>query len=504
MLYTQKAIKNSTIIFVFTIIATLTGYLLRIYLSRSLSIEDFGLFYAVNAFIAFFVTFQGFGTSTSLIKFLPEFILKKEASKIKSSVFIVLIIQLVILSIFTAVVFAFSDSLAMILFKTIEASMIIKILMLSLVAGTFYLVFQFTFQGFQRMKAYALIEPVRIISVFILSSILIYLGALGVAYAYLLAAIITSIVFFLPFVKIFKQHFGNSILKIESRISDRGLWKKLILFGFPVFVGTIASFIIGYIDTIMLSLFTNLKQVALYQVALPTSQFLWVFAATLAVVMVPMISELYAKKEKKILEQNISFFANISLFIVVPFVVVLFTFPEIIINLLFGSKYILASEPLRILAIGSVFYTIFCLFQNSLIAIGKPKINTKIIIFMSIINIILNLVLIPGFGIVGAAITSAISFLIGAITSYIFLRKFLIVRISYKRLSKIFLSAVLSVITIFLIKGILIIDNQWLEVVISVVPGAIVYIGVIFITKAITREDFKSLRKLGIPLPKWI
>jgi O-antigen/teichoic acid export membrane protein len=348
------------------------------------------------------------------------------------------------------------------------------------------------------MRTYAVVEPIRISLTFISAYFLIDLKVTGVAYSYLIAAVLTSIIFFPPFLHLFKR-FSNVKIKISKELT-----KKLVLFGFPVFLGTIATFTINYIDTIMLSIFTSLDNVGLYQVALPTSQILWIFALAASTVLFPFISELYARNEKKPVEENISFFAHIIFFITIPFAVILFTFPEIIINLLFGYNYISAANPLRILVIGSLFYSFFYLFQNSLIAIGKPSINTKIIFKMSLFNFIFNLFLIPFLGIIGAAITSAASFLIGAVLSYKALKNFVAIKMSFKRFGKIASSAVITVFVIFLIKGLLIMENLWLEAIISLILGFFVYVLLIFTTKAITRQDLKHFKKVGFPLPKWI
>ncbi len=498
MSHTKAALKNSYKVFVLTAVAILVGYLLRIYLSRALSIEDFGLFYAVTAFVALFVTLQDFGAGISLAKFISEFAVKKLYTQIKSSILIVLVIQLVILLICNAAVFIFADAISLMFFKTIEASIVLKLLMLSLLFSSVFRIFQFTFQGFQRMKLFAIVEPVRISLAFVLSVLLIYMGIIGVAYAYFLAAVITTVVFFLPFLKMFDGFF-----KIEANMTKK-LTKKLMLFATPVFIGTVASFAILYIDTIMISFFMTLRDVGLYQVAIPTSQFLWVFVTTISMVLFPMITELYTKKKTELVGTNISIFANISFFVTIPFAVILMAFPEIIVSFLFGHDYIGSVAALRILVVGSLFYSIFYLFQNSLMAIGKPTISTRIIIEIAVFNFILNLLFIPMFGIIGAAVTSTLSYFLASLISYRYLKKFVTFKISFGRLARILLSAIITVLVLLFVKGLLVMDNQILEAVLSLVPSFAVYIVLIFATKSVTRRDLEYFRKLGLRLPRWL
>jgi O-antigen/teichoic acid export membrane protein len=494
MSYKKFVVKNSYILLVSSVVVTLIAYMLRIYLSQKLSIEEFGLFYGSVAVVAFFITFQGFGTSTALMKFIPEFLARKEKKKLTSTIATAMVLQLSLLAIFNIAVFLFAEPLSVFVFKTPAAAPVLQILMASLIFGQIYIIFQLTFQGFQKMRTFALIDPFRMAIILVLTIFFVNMTAVGVAYAYLAAAIITAAFFLLPFTKLFES------FQIEF---SKNLTSSMLIFGLPVFISTVANFVILYTDTIMLSHFTSLTEVALYQVAAPLSQFLWIFASALATIAFPMVSELNAKNRGGMIGKNLTFLANASFFAIMPFAMVLFAFPDIIINMLFGYKYIGAVDPLRILIIGAIWYTLFLLFQQSIISFGKPKVNMKIIIVISILNFALNLALIPVFGIIGAAAASSTSFIAGAIVSFLVLRKYVDVRLHYFRIIKIFFSAAVSLAVIFLIKNALVMDNQVIEAIISLLPGFIIYTILIMKTGALDKKDIEHMREIGIPVPRW-
>ncbi len=495
--YTKIAVKSSSLILLASFYVMLMGYILRIFLSRSLTVEEFGLFYAVVAFVAVFNSFRELGLNSSLVKHLPEFLVKKDYTKIKSSILFVSLTQIVTLSVITIVIFSLSDTIAIAFFKTSEASLVLKLIMLSISLGMFYALFQSIFQGFQKMKYVASMEPFRITFVTVGSVLFITLGLgiIGVALSYVLAVVIGSFIFFYLFTRIFPKFF-----EIRSFISKK-LSKKLALFGAPIFIGGIALYITEYASTIILTAFRSLEEVGFYQIALPTSQLLLVFTSPFIIVLFPMVSELYARKKRNYIENGIGFSILLSFSFLIPFLIIIFTSPEIIIGFLFSNNYLPAALPLQILSIGMVFYALYTIFQVCLNGIGKSFINMKIIFIIAAINLVSNLLLIPVYGIVGAAIASLATYIAAFVLAFGFLRKYLKINIQWIRMVKIFIGSIITILLIFYIKGMLVMDI-WPELAITLSAGFGFYISYLIISKTVTKSDVYFFERFGLPVPK--
>ena len=69
--YTERIVKGSAWVFFIGVAATIIGYLLRIFLARTLTVTEFGLFYAVLAFLSFFYWFKELGIGSDLVKYIP-------------------------------------------------------------------------------------------------------------------------------------------------------------------------------------------------------------------------------------------------------------------------------------------------------------------------------------------------------------------------------------------------------------------------------------------------
>ena len=93
--YTRIAIQGSIVIFIFSIISMVIGFLLRILVARSFTEAEYGLLYAVLALFAIFAIFRDLGLNPALVKYIPEFLAKKNNIKIKSSIKFAFIIQVI-------------------------------------------------------------------------------------------------------------------------------------------------------------------------------------------------------------------------------------------------------------------------------------------------------------------------------------------------------------------------------------------------------------------------
>ena len=86
MNYTKIAFKGALIVLVTSLFAAFLGYLVRVLLARNLSVEQFGLFYAVFSFLGLIGIFKSLGFDKAITKFIPEFQHKRKHDFIKSSI----------------------------------------------------------------------------------------------------------------------------------------------------------------------------------------------------------------------------------------------------------------------------------------------------------------------------------------------------------------------------------------------------------------------------------
>ncbi|MCX8147367.1 MAG: flippase [Candidatus Woesearchaeota archaeon] len=487
--YAKKALYGTIAVLLISLISGFIGYLLRLVLARNLTQTDYGMFYATFSLFGLLALFKSLGLNEANAKLIPEYLNKKNYAAIKGIIVSVFSLQFISSTTITIIMFLLSDYLAENYLHSQDASIIIKLFAIMFWLIPFENFFRSSFHGFQKMLYYAGVELLRVLFIFISTSILLRkdLGIFAPSISYVAAYVFISIICIPFFIRMFPQ-----FTKTKALISS-SLIKKLIKFGFSVMIGLFGSVVLSYTDTTMISIFKGLEDVALYQVAYPTSTILLYFGSAIAAVLLPLSSELWAKKEKEKLKSGIGLLYKYSFMIVLPAGLLFLSFPEIILNILFGERYINASFVLQILGIGAAFYTIGLLNLNILSGIGKPKENAKVILVAALFNVIANLILIPPLGIMGASITTFCGYaIILMVTSYK-VRKYIKVKIPWLNWLKNLVAGVVFLIIIYLLKAWLA-ANIWVEAIMSVGVASVVYIALLFAFGLITKKDVEFMK----------
>jgi len=396
------------------------------------------------------------------------------------------------LSLIGALVFvALADNLASSYFNNPQATIMIYIL-----AGTFAL-FPFNtvynaLHGFQNLFAFAQIGAAKNFFTLVFTSILFYYYTPSATHP-ALAVLLTYLV--LPFIGIRSLLSVNfpDFFKTKAKIT-KSLKHKLYSFGFPILLTTIGTMLISHSDTLILTYFRPLEEVGLYNVALPLAMALWLAVSSINAVILPMSSEMWARGHKKSLQTGIASLYRYILLALIPASLLLLTFPEIIITLLFAQKYAAAADALRILTFGGLLGSLALLNNSVLSGIGKPKIVSKIMSTAVIVNIVLNIGLIPIYGIIGAASATTISYILMFIASLYYIEKVIYVGIPAKFWIKMILNGIIFVSVVQIAKGILDL-HPLLEASIAIGVAGIIYLGLAYMIKLINITELKDLFK---------
>ncbi len=491
--YGRRAIQNTTIFFLLSIISALSAYLLRFFLARKLTVAEYGLFFALISFINILALFKDLGLGYALLRFIPELQVKNKLEEIKSLIIASSVLQLISSTTITLIIIYFAESLAQNFFRTTNTTIIYIFAIIFFVSFPQNIV-SICFQAFQRTTLFAVQDLTRNILVLLITIILFSLGfsIASPALSYLLMYILVFILFFHIFTKkIFKEFWYLPVL-IRNHFSN------LIIFGFPAMLTIFGNNLLQYTDTIMLTYLTDLEKVGLYQIAIPLTTIIFYFAHATSSIITPMVSELHTLNKMKELQNGIKLLHKYLFIITTPLATYLFLFPEFFITLFFGEKFLEATIPLQILSVGIIFYTIAYTNLNIIFGLGKPKSNTYIMITTALINITLNFILIPEYKIIGAAIATTTSYFIMLLISSYEIRKITKNQEYLITWIKILPSTALFVLITYFFKNLLML-NPLPEFIISLIIGISIYSSTILISKTITlNELFWILSQLGL------
>jgi len=232
----------------------------------------------------------------------------------------------------------------------------------------------------------------------------------------------------------------------------------------------------------------------LYSIALPTARILMYIPNAIGNILLPLTSELWAKRKLVLLRVGMESIYKYIIIIAIPLTFIMFSFTDLIINVLFGKSYILATNTMKILSIGMLFLALHRVNVNFFSGIGKPQLHSKIVYSAAAFNLVANLILIPIWGIIGAAITTTISYFIMMFIGLVKIKKFIKIGLPIKIWAKTLMSGIVIVLVIGFSKKIIFL-NVWLETVIVLIISGIVYILLLFLLKVINVEELKDVYK---------
>jgi O-antigen/teichoic acid export membrane protein len=199
-------------------------------------------------------------------------------------------------------------------------------------------------------------------------------------------------------------------------------WSQMLGESMPMMLTGSMFFIMGWTDNIILGIFRPSEEVGLYDAAFKLSTLSAIVLLAINAIQAPVFSELYHKKEMGRLQQLIIKSNRLLFFTSLPLTLVLCFFPFSILGFL-GEAFKGAWLALIILSIGnfvnSITGSIGILLQMS----GHQKQYNNIITTTAIGSIVLNFVLIPKYGLLGAAITSSSAKIIQNLLSVAYAKK---------------------------------------------------------------------------------
>ena len=183
---------------------------------------------------------------------------------------------------------------------------------------------------------------------------------------------------------------------------------QIFVRSYPMALSAIAYFIMQSVDIIILTAYEGFESIAYYSVAVKLATVTALALMSVNIVVAPKIAEIYSTNNFEKLNKLINDSARIIFIISIPVLILLFVFSDFMLGL-FGANYVLAKEALLLLLCGQFFSSLCGPGAIYLNMTGKQKkLNTILILGLGI-NVVLNLMLIPIYGIEGAAAATLIS-----------------------------------------------------------------------------------------------
>jgi len=202
---------------------------------------------------------------------------------------------------------------------------------------------------------------------------------------------------------------------------DISYGKSLVVASLPLLFASLAVTIYMRIDQIMIGSMLSPYDVGIYSIAVAISELIFFVPGVITNAAYPRIIK--AKRDDQDYEAIIVTIGSLNVLVCLIFVVVCTFFMPFMVRIVYGESYAMAGRIIQIYSWVSIFVALglsgigtYLIFNNS------QKYSTMAVITGAVVNVILNTVLIPKFGIMGAALASVISYAFSGYFFYIFIR----------------------------------------------------------------------------------
>jgi len=428
----KRLSKDSLIYGVGNVIEYIAAFFLLPIFTRVFTPSDYGILDTIATFISVLNLFLLMGLNSAMQRYY--FDAKREGSdgsKVISTTIIVLSFFSIIISL---LIFPFTDQISNLFFNSIKYTHLIRIAILSiplsLLVKVLKDIFRLKFKPL-RFSIVTIIHFLLRISIILILILIYNKGLLGNFYGILFSVFIVTFITFLMVKKYFKFSFSLNLAK------------NLLKFGIPLAFAGFSYWILSLSDRFFILKFSTLGQFGLYSIGNKIGSVLVLVITAIHLAWFPLIFEKYKEKSSKdFIIKTFTYTSIIFIFIAI----FLTSFSREALIILASESYVNAYYIVWLLTLGSVFLGISGIISTGLTIAKKTKYITISSFIAAILNIILNILLIPKFGIIGASIATSLSYLSLFFTYYYFAKKYFPLHFELKKVSLIFIIGIVYLI----------------------------------------------------------
>lgn len=269
------------------------------------------------------------------------------------------------------------------------------------------------FLGKNQISAYNRINWIpKVLGFFAIVILLVFLD-LGIS-AVLLAAIIGPLFIFIFLL------FMNGFIDFFSTEINFKLIKNIIYLGLIYALALLIINLNYKVDIILLDKLSTSFNTGIYSKGVAIADYLWEIPMLLSTTVFARSASAKNDMEFSI---KVTRLLRISIVVIGIAALILIFVSKYIILIMYGQEFIKSTEVIQLLLPGVLLLTFFKVLNMDLAGKGKPWVSMKAMVPAVIINIILNLLIIPKYGANGAAFSSTFSYTIAALLFLYFYSK---------------------------------------------------------------------------------
>ncbi len=398
----RKIAKEASISFGGMGIGSLFRYLFSIMMARWLGPQMLGIYSLGNAITRIGEIFGIMGLDNGVLRYVSRE--KEKNDKVNNSIYSSIKMGFISSLLIGLLIYFCSDWIVLTLLNEDKfLSTVIKVYALTLPFTVTTLIASFATQGFKILKYKVFVNQIINPFTLLLTMILSYLF-FGPNIAILAPTVVSAVIGFFLILYYLKNFVDISINKVFNAKFDN----EILKFSLPLMFVSAIGIIMHWTDIIMLGVLDNAYSVGLYHPVERTAGLIRMILFAFASIFAPLFSQYFHEKNQTKMLEVFQLSTKWILLTSLPLFIFLILFSNTIL-MLFGSEFGNNALALPILTVGIMIQAVFGLGSPSLTMSGFQKYNLINALVALFTNIFLNIMLIPQFGIAGAAMGTTIA-----------------------------------------------------------------------------------------------
>jgi O-antigen/teichoic acid export membrane protein len=483
----QKFTKDILTVGIAQLLLSLRGLILLPLIAGVLGAAAYGVWAQAHITLSLIGTFASLGMGFAFIRFFAG---ETDNARTRQGFFSILFAEFGWSCLLAVVLYIVATPVAEVLFGGPES---VSVVQLCAAILPFYMMnfhFLFFFRAFREMKRFAVMQislslgELALVFVMVLSGRGVLGALLGMLTAY---ALFDMVMLFMVVRRI-----GLSF----PRFSSLAKMGEYLRFGLPLLPSSIVEWLVNSSDRYVIAAFLGIAVVGTYSAAYSLAAAISVYASPIAMVIVPTLAYLYDNGQIEEVRKHLTYSLKYLLLLAIPSAVGISLLSRPILQVLTDAEFASAGpKVVPFVAAAMVLHSCQSVVAQPILLAKKTHIIGLAWGAAAALNLGLNLLLVPRFGIIAAASTTLLAFMAGTAWISYYSLKYLRFRIEWGFMVK-------SVLASAVMSGIILLFHPYngIDLLVVIPVGAVVYFLVLFFVGGIRRQETAFFLRLAVSM----
>ena len=397
----QELLHGASVAFALKVLAAGLAFGLNVVLARLLGAEGSGIFFLAFTIVLIVAAIGRVGMENALVRFIAANIAANQPGKVLGVYRKAMLYSLAAATLFSMLLYLLAPWMSQVIFTKPELTKPLTIMALAVVPLALLTLHAYALQGLKKIAASVSVLRVIVPLVTCLVALL-FVPAYGIdaaVWGYLLATVVTLLI------GRWLWQRATHPFNTHPAEFDRS---ELLASSMPLFGVVLMNMVITWSPMLFLGVWESSKNVGIYSAASRTAMLTSFVLVAVNSIAAPKFAALYQQGDIQALGAVARNSAKIMIVLASPALLLFLLFPEWVLSV-FGEEFKQGAVVLMILSAGQFINVATGSVGYLLMMSGHERLMRNNLLFCAIVGVLLNLWLIPNYGIVGGAISAAIT-----------------------------------------------------------------------------------------------